>query len=145
MQKNTSFSYIIGLMSIVLGLVICIAAGVHLILSLSAAILKHHIYYFNPIRFLGINNFWPKYENSDIATLVTWSILISFYFAFLALYIRRYDPTLITRLNKKISYNKETKRLIYETRNATEIEVIPLTKLITQVYKLKDLLYRADA
>jgi hypothetical protein len=145
MQKNTSFGYIFYLLSIVLGITVCIAAGIHLFLSLTAAIVKHHIYYFNPIRILGLSSIWPRYQNSDIATLITWGILITMYFALVVFYIRRYDPTLISRLNKNLSYNKQTKRLIYETRNATEIEVIPITKLITQLYKLKDLLYRVDA
>ena len=144
MQKNTSKKYVLSVMAIVFGITICLSAISHLIISLLAAISKHHIYYFSPIRFLGINNFWPKYQNSDMATLISWSILICAYFVILILYIRRYDPTLIARINKNITYNKQTKQLIYETKNATEIEVVPLTKLIVQLYKLKDLLYRAD-
>lgn len=145
MQRNTGVKYIVLLMSSVLAIIFLLAATVHIIISFFSAIIKHHIYYFNPIRILGINNFWPKYQNSDMATLISWGILISLYFVALYFYIRRFDPDLVARMKSNVSYNKETKQLIYETRNATEIEVVPLTKLITQAYKLKDLLYRVVA
>jgi len=144
MQKNTSIKYITFFLASVFVVTCGLAAIVHLIVSFVASALKHNIYYINPIRFLGINDFWPKYQNSGYATLIAWSVLISLYFVFLSIALKKYDPTLISRVKKKITYNKETKRLIYETKNATEIEVVPLTKLITQVYKLKDLLYRVD-
>ena len=145
MQKKSSLNYFLYLLLIAFGITITIAGTVHLIISFYDALTLHHLYYINLIRILGISTLWPKYQSSNMATILSWVVTTIIYTSILALFVKRYDPKIMFRLKENVKYNKETKRLTYETKSAKEIEVIPLTKLIEQLYRLKDLVYKVDA
>jgi hypothetical protein len=114
-----------------------VVASLHFILSVYVAFRTQHVFYLNPIRITALNDLWPTYANSDMATLIGWLLLTALYLSVLVTYIRKYDPELIGRIRNSIEYNRETRRVTYETRNAKEIELIPITKLLVQFYKLK--------
>jgi hypothetical protein len=144
MQKDTSLGYLSSIVFKVLAFAVVIAASFHIAISVISAFTKHHLYYLNPIRFLGVNNFWPKYQNSDSATIISWAILFTIYAFLLVRYVKKNDPHLASRVKSTISYNNETRRLTLATKNDNEIDLLPLNIFIKNFYRVKDFILDTD-
>ncbi len=144
MKRNTLSKHVLTLLAIVFMICVLVVAAIHSTVSVYLAIKTEHIYYINPIRLTTLNNLWPRYANSDMATFYGWLGLLVLYLSVMTIYVRRYDPELISRIRNSIEYNRETKRVTYGTRNAREIELIPLTKMLIQFYRLKSLFSESE-
>jgi hypothetical protein len=134
----------ISLLTRALLLTLSVAVAFHVTMAIVTAIVRQHIYYINPIRLLGVDSLWAKYENSDIATAISWMGLISTYSVFAILYIRKRDKELIDRYILKLKdvrkYKNRDRKMFASYKIAKDKNDETRGWLVGQFYRLKDFL-----
>lgn len=96
-QKNPK---LLKLLLITLAVFFVGAASFHICVAIIASIDKERLFYLNPIRLLGVNYLWPKYQDSASVTIGLWGALTLSYLVGVYFHAKNKGLNLLDKLPK---------------------------------------------